>query len=114
MGYPMTVQRVLNRNALSKGGYGHTPEDLMPSQWAVSLNLDNPGLSTMEELIASQWPRAVQRLRNYEGQVRLLLGDLRRLEADTVDEKITCQAIAHKTGIDPEVIAIVLKEFLAW
>lgn len=44
----------------------------------------------------------------------LLLGDLRRLEEDTVDEKATCLYISRKTGIDVETVAAVLKEFMAW
>ena len=68
----------------------------------------------MEELIRDQWPRACERLRRYEESMRLLLGDLRRLEADAVDEAAICTYIAHRTGIDADIVAAVLKEFIAW
>jgi hypothetical protein len=112
MGYPMTFQRFVKRNALDQGDYTHFGP--LKGQWAVGLNLDNPGLGTEEQLIAAQWPYAVKRLREYEARLASLLGDLRRLEKDTTDERSTCAFIASRTGLDPDVVAAVLKEFINW
>lgn len=109
MGYPMTYRRVINRNGLEKGGYGEVPSGL-----AVQVNVTDKGLATEEEFHRLIWPHAVERLKRYEGGYSMLLGDLRRLETDTVDERTTCAHIAERTGIDPDVVAAVLKEFMAW
>lgn len=43
----------------------------------------------------------------------LLQGDLRRLEKDAVDERAICEAIALKLMLDKELVAAVIREFMA-
>jgi hypothetical protein len=109
MGYPMTYQRVIHRNGLYEGDYDHLPPNL-----SVHVNLDNKGLVTQDEFDKAMVDHYRERLRQYERTTRMLLGDLRRLEVDAVDEQATAQAVAHRTGIDAETVAAVLKEFMAW
>lgn len=110
MGYPMTFRRLLNRNGLTEGNYGHSGGPSLP--WQIQVNLTHPGLLEPDKLAVVQWPYAVDRLKRYESQAALLLGDLRRLESDTVDEGWICKTIASKTGVDPDTVAAVLKEWL--
>lgn len=58
--------------------------------------------------------RFIEDLYTYENKARLLAGDLRRLETDTVDERATCLYISQKTGIDVNAVAAVLAEFIKW
>jgi hypothetical protein len=85
MGYPMTFRRVVNRNGLNDGDYGKPPQT-----WSAYGGSDLSQKAT------------------------LLAGDLRRLERDAVDENAICAHIAGKTGIDREIVAAVLKEFISW
>jgi hypothetical protein len=113
MGYPMTFQRFVKRNALDQGGYLHGAAKL-PLAWAIRVNIDQPGLLPPAELPATMWPYVVERVKEYERQVGNVLGDLRRLETDTMDERACCTFIAARTGVDPDVVAAVLKEFINW
>lgn len=112
MGYPMTYRRFVSRNGLGEGGYDHSGKPL-PVQWAKHINTTHPGIGTPEGLRDVIWPLAVDRLHQYEVQVAMLLGDLRRLEEDTVDEGPLCAMIAQKAGVDKEVVAAVLQAWLA-
>jgi hypothetical protein len=51
---------------------------------------------------------------NEEDRIRLLAGDLRRLEKDVVDENGICKYIAGRISIPEETVAAVLKEFVAF
>lgn len=84
MGYPMTFQRVVNRNGLKDGSYEYPP---------------------------SMWFGDAEGLRK---RAMLLAGDLRRLENDALDEQAICGHIADRTGIDRDTVAAVLKEFISW
>ena len=107
MGYPMTWQRFVNRNGLKEGDY-----DNVPAAHALRVNVDRPALTTEEEFRLSVFPHLVERLRSYERSYGLLLGDLRRLERDTLDEQAVAQQISRQTGIDADIVAGVLKEYL--
>lgn len=97
MGYPMTYRRVVNRNYLGEGDY------TTPSPRPL-LNVNPDALP--------EW--AQSDVKNARSRWSMLLGDLRRLERDATDEQATCKHIARLTGIDPETVAIVLKEFFQW
>jgi len=113
MGYPMSYRRVINRNGLAEGGYDDKtsppvspsafpgPDKFLPDVDYVALLRKE--LEHRRATIEDMWNKR-----------RMLLGDLRRLELDSVDEHATCQSIALKTGIDAETVAVVLKEFIAW
>jgi hypothetical protein len=107
----MTYQRVLSRNRLGSGGY-----DEAPPEWQIRVPLEGGHVPEISEDEAFLLRREViaERLRSYEGAARMLLGDLRRLEQDTLDEGTTCRVIAGRTGLDPDTVAAVLKEFLGW
>jgi hypothetical protein len=105
MGYPMTFRRVVNRNGLGEGDYSGN----LPYQWSTRGVVPEAGDPSVYQL-----PFLVERIRGYERGLHMLLGDLRRLEADTVDENTTCKHIASRTGIDVDTVAAVLKEFMSW
>ncbi len=84
MGYPMTWQRFIRRNRLTEGDYVVSPDAF----WTGSQEVP-------------------QRVRN-------MMGDLRRLEKDALDERAICVHIAKETGTDAETVAAVLKEFMSW
>lgn len=109
MGYPMTFDRFVKRNGLADGDYG-TP----PHRWRFRLNVDSPGLATMEELRNAQWPEVGKEVKEGEARIATLAGDLRRLEQDATDESALCLHIASRTGLTADVVAAVLKEFIAW
>lgn len=98
----MTYQRVINRNGMH-GDYGTK---------LSSVNLDFPGTLSDEkfkQVMAEHWQSALKFSDAHWGNV---MGDLRRLEKDTVDEHTVCQHIATVTNINAEIVAVVLKEFL--
>lgn len=97
MGYPMTFGRLLGRNGLKTGGYGTRMS---------TVNLDGDS-----GLFARYWREA---LIHSDSKWGLLLGDLRRLEADAVDERAICKHVSQSTGIDEDTVAIVIKEFMSW
>lgn len=107
MGYPMTWQRVVNRNALLDGDYGKPP-----ARWARNVNLTDRGLATEEQFLPMVAQSGRERVERYEQQIRALAGDLRRLEADTVDENGICGHIARQTGLDRDDVAAVLKAYI--
>jgi len=101
MGYPMTYQRVVNRNGLAVGNYGEPPSDAPFVGW----NTEALGHMPLSDL-----RHEVERCR---GLISNICGDLRRLEKDAVDERGICKQVANATGVDAEVVAAVLKEFVA-
>lgn len=103
MGYPMTWQRIVNRNGLADGDYGKAPD-----RWALNCNMTkDPSLAAG---MADHWRQELERK---DRQIMTFAGDLRRLENDVRDEGIVCQRIAHRIQIEPDVVAAVLKEFFA-
>lgn len=114
MGYPMTWKRVLNRNGLVDGDYGQAP-----SRYQIRVNIhEDPqrvlsyttGKSeTIAEHMAPDW---IKRIQEYENSSKMLAGDIRRLEQDAVDEGSLCQEIARRSGVDKEIVAAIIKEFL--
>ena len=103
MGYPMTWARVINRNGLKEGDY-----DKAPWSWQVNLNLD---IASIDKYIQDEMPK---KLREYEGRIKILVGDIRRLEKDAVDENVICKIVAQRTGIDANIVAAVIKEFMSY
>jgi hypothetical protein len=86
MGYPMTWDRVLMRNNLL-GNYTHVRNN--------TGICDGPGWLSDD---------AIQRL-------RMLSGDLRRLERDSVDGDYATKKIATAAGVDIETVKKVLIAF---
>ena len=107
MGYPMTFDRVIRRNNLGTGGYDDA------AKWGLSVNLNNLGLMAsgdeFDRVMVGEYRR---RLREYEASAKMLLGDLRRLETDAIDERAVCAIVAERTKVDPETVAVVIREFL--
>lgn len=114
MGYPMTWQRMLSRNRLQDGDYSTAPGD-----WF------NPGPVTIADKAffeandqdPVEWYRKVvddwrKDREMILGRVKMLAGDIRRLEADTVDENYQVERIHRLTGVDKDDIAAVLREFI--
>ena len=114
MGYPMTWRRVIGRNGLHKGGYDDA------GQHKVCMNMgivgivkpDVPMEIQLRNVYASMGPDYVRHIETNENNWKILLGDIRRLEADVADEKTICRHIATRTGVDPDTVATVLKEFM--
>lgn len=75
MGYPMTWSRVTHRNSLAEGGYDTAP----PWKGREAETEDT-------------------RMGRYQASIR---GDMRRLEADTLDERHLATYATH-AGIEPE------------
>jgi hypothetical protein len=110
MGYPMTFRRFVNRNGLADGDYGAAPQR---HEKRVITNVTEGTLMTDQETLLARGPSWARRVDEYEAAARMLAGDLRRLELDAVDEGAICKLIAHRTGIDTNVVAAVLKEFVS-
>lgn len=110
MGYPMSYQRVLNRNRLHDGSYDTEPVDWFAPGTAVAWSVVDDGnyenVLAFAQGMAESYNGAAKR---YNAKVRLLMGDLRRLEADTVDEGAICQRIVADTGLSLDDVAAVLK-----
>jgi hypothetical protein len=110
MGYPMSYQRVIHRSGLQTGGYGDLPVYLN----RTVLEGGHTDAVTEDEAWLSRRPFIIESVKALEGRWSMLLGDLRRMETDTLDERATCEHIATRTGIDAEIVAAVLKDFMAW
>lgn len=110
MGYPMTFQRFVKRSQLERGDY--------------SIDLDVPWTTyywprgyvkdAFSEELRREFDRQNGEREELGRKLKLLTGDLRRLEKDATDENAVCKYIAFRTGIDVEIVAAVLKEFIAW
>jgi hypothetical protein len=109
MGYPMTFRRVMNRNGLQDGDYTTPPER---HARRVITNATEATLQSEQETLIGRAPHWAKRVEEYEQVFKMLAGDLRRLERDAVDEYSICQRIAARTGINADVVAAVLKEFI--
>lgn len=105
MGYPMTFRRFVNRNGLAEGTYDYERQ----REFRVAPESEGR-LEVWRTLARSAYDDLNARINRHN----MLLGDLRRLEKDSVDEAATCRYIADRTGIEPDVVAAVLKEFIAW
>ncbi len=109
MGYPMTYKRVVNRNSLAEGGYvaGGVPT----RRWTATREKFNADVD-YEGVLVDQIDRLYESLAASENRLNLIRGDLRRLEADTVDENVICQVIANRTGVEVDSVAAVLKAWM--
>jgi uncharacterized protein YydD (DUF2326 family) len=112
LGYPMTYKRVIGRNRLLDGDYQKTPVDWFNSQAGAVV----AGLTTDQlEHVVGFWKRHTkEQAETFDRRIQLLAGDLRRLEKDAVDEAATAKAIATRTGVAEDAVALVLKEFMNW
>jgi tetrahydromethanopterin S-methyltransferase subunit H len=111
MGYPMTFQRVVNRSGLGDGDYNTAPQR---HQSRCITNATEASIASEEETMLARAPIWADRVDEYEKAFKMLAGDLRRLQSDAVDEGATCIHIAGRTGLDAEIVAAVLKEFMSW
>lgn len=102
VGYPMTLARWLNRNDLRDGGY-----DSLPARWALS-PVVTASSDPMVQSLARAWGETAAAR---DSKMRLMLGDLRRLEADTLDERYINEEVARRTGVDRDTVAAVLKAY---
>src|SRR3954467_13798118 len=110
MGYPMTWRRVVSRNGLADGDYGQTP-----SAYAYGDVLLDGVMGTMmteRETILARAPGWAEQIKKTNGRLACLAGDLRRMERDVTDEQYVCKEIARRTGIDPDIVAAVIQEFM--
>jgi len=83
MGYPMTWKRVINRNGLADGDYMSPPK-----KYAKRVNIgDLAGADDSDAFYRQMWPHIIERIKEYENSARMLAGDIRRLEEDTLDEQ---------------------------
>lgn len=105
MGYPMTFQRLLNRNQIADGTYEAAPETWRPR---VNLQVEVPA-GAKDGVLEVRRKQLIQ----YETQAKMLAGDLQRFLKDAVDERAVCTAIAERTQLDADTVAAVIKEFLA-
>lgn len=114
MGYPMTWRRLLNRNHLGDGDYGESPQywRLFVRGKPVNREGFQEGVDiadVMQTMLDHQDEAAEQA----NARAAMFAGDLRRLERDTLDERLVCQEIARRLDFDPDVVAAVLKEWMA-
>lgn len=109
MGYPMTFRRVIDRNSLQDGDY-----DEPPSRHAIRVPTDAASATTLsiEETKIHRHDHLANRCEEYEAAFRMIAGDLRRLERDTLDER-GCELIAARVGTDADTVAAVLREWIA-
>src|SRR5437867_756428 len=104
MGYPMTFRRLVNRNGLTDGNYEQTP-----AAYQIGVNTNPISPVNGQDYSKELWPHIRERLERYEASMRLLAGDLRRLEKDAVDENALAKHIAARTGVSVDIVASVLK-----
>lgn len=107
----MTFKRFINRNRLAEGGYDHEPAKI---EVLVARSVDEMDAERQLVVYKALAKSAHERLDAERNARNMLLGDLRRLEADAMDERSTCAYIAHRTGVDSDTVAAVLKEFISW
>jgi hypothetical protein len=105
LGYPMTFGRFINRNGLRGDGRYLSHVNLEVTSGTTL----SPGEATAA--LAPHWRAALINANAWYGR---MVDDLRRLERDGQDEDAVCRGIAARTGVDADVVAIVLKEFLSW
>ena len=109
MGYPMTYQRVIQRNGLYEGpAFVHL--NLVP--WTRdTLAKFNPDVDRISLLLDRdrEWSETVTQMVKHLAAIK---DDLRRLERDAVDEKSVCRLIHLRTGVPLDVVAGVLAEFM--
>ena len=101
----MSYQRVVRRNHLV-GDYA--------SSKLITVNVDNfPDLDP-DDIARMMHPHYVEAIKGANARWSMLQGDLRRLEDNATDENAICTYIANRTSLDPDTVAVVLKEFLTW
>lgn len=114
MGYPMTWGRLINRNGLADGDYGRPPEGWAATApktaWSILDDYDAARLRAHSRMVEEVVTNTVEQ---QNARIAIFAGDLRRLEKDTLDEGTICQSIARKLDADPDLVAAVLKEWLA-
>lgn len=111
MGYPMTWQRIVNRNRLTEADYGDKVSGFN-TEGVRKLHgySENDGTHLAEQMVTM----ACNEIDQANSRWSLLVGDIKRLGTDAVDEVAICNYIAGRTGFQTEVVAAVLKEFFQW
>jgi hypothetical protein len=107
----MTWKRVVNRNGLSDGDYSAPPQR---HSKRVLTDATEASLASERETKLLRYDHLAKRVEEYEKAFCMLAGDIRRLEQDAVDESGICLSISNRVGVDADVVAIVLKEFMEW
>jgi hypothetical protein len=114
MGYPMTYKRVLSRNGLSDGDYSTAPQSwFAPGPITIA---DHAFFESSGQDPVAWYSKAIDDWRTDRtgilSRLRRLAGDLRRLEADSVDEQWQVERIHRLTGVAQDDIAAVLRAFM--
>jgi hypothetical protein len=114
----MTFRRLLHRNGLDKGDYidgGDYRNLLRPVLQPFPPKGRFPDCTDARyvEMLHEHIDLLGKALFGWDQWRQLILGDLRRLEADALDERALCQEVARSTGVDADVVAAVLQEFFA-
>lgn len=105
----MTYRRVLARNGLTKGDYSTNVWKRGPWPERSEFNADVDYDAACRRQVDEAW----EMVGRIEQAKSALLGDLRRLEDDAVDEKAICQFISETTHVERDIVAAVIKEFIA-
>lgn len=106
MGYPMTYKRVVGRNRLDDGNWHSSGSGVA---WRSIDDYTVGEAIGLAQTLLMGWNDAAKR---HNQRVAMLLDDMDRLRRDTLDEGSVCELIAQRTGVDAEVVAAVLKEWL--
>jgi len=124
MGYPMTFMRFVRRNGLEHGGYdGYTDPESARHTPHPRIHVIGPtifgGTAEQREKQAESArrnpPTGEEYLRLLQANTSatyMLLGDLRRLQHDALDEGYILKHIASTTGVAEDEVAAVLDAFL--
>jgi len=113
MSYPMTWQRVVNRNRLQDGDYGSKMSGLNTKPWDREVLARFNDDADRVDLLLGQRETVCREIDTLNNRWGALLGDIRRLEQDVVDEQAIAKQIAHRLGIADDFVAAVLKEFMS-
>lgn len=118
MGYPMTFRRFLHRNGLDRGDYtdgGDYRNLLRPTLQPFPAKERFLGCTDERyvEMLHEHIDLLGKAIKGWDQWRQQILGDLRRLEADSRDERALCQEVARSVGVDVEIVAAVLQAFIA-
>lgn len=117
MGYPLTFQRLLNRNNLQDVDYGSKLSGVNTGPGRTMLDVTaadfNEGVDFVH-LLKKDIKLLYQEIDRVNQKWSMLCGDIKRLQKDAVDEAAICNHIAHETGLNVEMVAAVLKAWMEW
>lgn len=93
MGYPMTWQRLVNRNRISDD-----------QTWTATMPVSVDNIKHEGQI----YDAAKRNVQQANSRMHMLRHDLERFAADSVDERAVAEWIAEDTGINPEIVAVVI------